>query len=99
MIGLLVQLLADKSPLDECHCLEINWLPNMMPQSFSDNSTRVAHVVVIAIFSFFAVLALILRLWARKIQRVALELSDYLLVLGLVWTALDGALRRHTDVE
>ena len=70
----------------------------MTPQSFSDDSTRVAHVVVIAVFAFFAVLALILRLWARKIQRVALELSDYLLIVGLVWTTQHGVLRWRSDV-
>ena len=79
--------------------MEANCLPNMTTtQSFSDDSARVAHVVVVAVFSFFAILALILRLWARKIKRVALDLSDYLLVVGLVWTALERALGRRSDV-
>ena len=69
------------------------------PQPFSDDSARVSHVAVVAVFSFIATVALILRLWARKIQRVTLDWSDYLVIMGLVWTALKGALGRRSDVE
>ena len=42
------------------------------------------HITVIAVFSGVASVAVGLRFWARKIQSMPLELSDYLIVLGLV---------------
>lgn len=42
------------------------------------------HAMLIIIFSFFACIAVLLRLWARRIQHLALTLSDYVIVLGLV---------------
>ena len=42
------------------------------------------HITVIAVFSAVASVAVGLRFWARKIQNMPLELSDYLIVLGLV---------------
>ena len=56
----------------------------MTSQSWSEDSTRVAHVAVLAVFSFLALLAVILRLWARRIQKNIWELSDYLVIVGLV---------------
>ena len=44
----------------------------------------VFHFVLIAIFSGLAIIAVGLRLWARKIQKQVFWLSDYLVVLGLV---------------
>ena len=70
----------------------------MTVEAFSDDRTRVAHVVVLAVFSFFALLAVILRLWARKIQKIGWDLSDYLIILALVRIALSGVLRRCSDV-
>ena len=90
--------LAVKPLVDKCYCLEINCLSNMSSGSFSDDPTRVAHVVVIAVFSFLAVLAVILRLWARRIQRMRLDLSDYLIIVALVRIAPGGMLRRCSDV-
>ena len=42
------------------------------------------HFILLVIFSGFAITAVILRLWARKIQKQACGLPDYLIVLGLV---------------
>ena len=64
----------------------------MAPTPFSQDPTRVAHVVVLAVFSFLALLAVIFRLWARKIQRHTWEVNDYLVIVGLVGVALD---RKH----
>ena len=55
-----------------------------MAQSVEQSSSRVTHVVVLSVFSFFALVAVIFRLWARKVQRSRLELNDYLCVTGLV---------------
>ena len=87
-----------ESFVDKCYCLIINCLPNMTSGSFSDDPTRVAHVAVIAVFSFLAVLAVILRLWARRIQRMHLDLSDYLIIVALVRIARGGVLGRCSDV-
>lgn len=57
----------------------------MAPTPFSQDPTRVSHVVVLALFSFLALLAVIFRLWARKIQRHAWETNDYLVIVGLIW--------------
>ena len=55
-----------------------------MGQTWADDSTRVMHVVVMTVFCFIAVVAVLFRLWARKIQRFRLELNDYLCIAGLV---------------
>ena len=44
----------------------------------------VTHAVVIIVFSFLACVACTVRLWARRIQNIALSLSDYTIILGLV---------------
>lgn len=36
------------------------------------------------LLSIIAILAVALRLWARKINKIRVDLSDYLIVLGLV---------------
>ena len=40
--------------------------------------------VLLLVFSIIAILAVALRFWARRIQKVCLELNDYMIVLGLV---------------
>ena len=45
---------------------------------------HVAHFVLIVVFSGFAITAVILRFWARKIQKQGFALHDYLTALGLV---------------
>ena len=42
------------------------------------------HAVTILVFSVLACTAVALRLWARRIQNLALSVSDYGVVLGLV---------------
>ncbi len=44
----------------------------------------VKHVSIISVFSGLASVAVVLRFWARSIQKMSLELNDYLIVLGLV---------------
>ena len=55
-----------------------------MSDSFAKDPTRVTHVAVLSIFSFFALVAVIFRLWARRVQRSRLEVNDYLCIVGLV---------------
>ena len=52
-------------------------------QSF-DMSYQMVHSVLLLVFSSIAMLAVFLRFWARRIQKLALELNDFLIVLGLV---------------
>ena len=42
------------------------------------------HVAVVSVFAFIALISAILRVWARKIKKTRLELSDYLCLGGLV---------------
>ena len=44
----------------------------------------VKHVAIISVFSALASVAVVLRVWARRIQNMSLELNDYLIMLGLV---------------
>lgn len=44
----------------------------------------VKHITVISVFSGLASVAVVLRFWARRIQRMSPELNDYFIVLGLV---------------
>lgn len=45
---------------------------------------EIAHVVILLVFTLFATIAVALRFWARQIQKQALALNDYLIVVGLV---------------
>ena len=49
-----------------------------------DMSYLILHSVLLIVFSLTATLAVALRLWARKIQKLALQMSDHLMILGLV---------------
>jgi hypothetical protein len=44
----------------------------------------VEHMIILAIFSFVALISVVLRFWARRIQKLASELNDYLIIVGLV---------------
>lgn len=55
-----------------------------MSDAFAADPARVSHVVVLSIFCLFAILAVVFRLWARKMQRARWELNDYLCVVALV---------------
>lgn len=48
--------------------------------------SKTMHVSVISGFAILALIFVILRLWARRIKTVRLELNDYLCVGGLVYT-------------
>ena len=48
------------------------------------------HVSVVSVFAFLALVAFILRVWARVIKKNRLELSDYLCFGGLVNAPLRG---------
>lgn len=77
--------LAFLSEQEHCQGAESSkHLERMATTAFEDDPTRVLHVALFSIFSFFAVLAVILRLWSRKVQRHAWDWSDYLIILGLV---------------
>ena len=47
-------------------------------------SYELAHVITLLVFTFLATVTVALRLWARHIQKQALALNDYLIILGLV---------------
>lgn len=58
------------------------------------------HAVVIVTFAGLACVAVALRLAARRIQHLALQLSDYVMVLGLVCSGNDyfpGGFVTRTD--
>ena len=42
------------------------------------------HFSLLIVFSALAIIAVMLRLWAQRIQHKAISLPDYLIVLGLV---------------
>ena len=54
---------------------------------FSQDTTRIMHVAVISVFSFIALLAVIFRLWARRLSKNIWEANDYLIIVGLVGVA------------
>ena len=45
---------------------------------------HIKQVIIIATFSCLASVAVILRVWARRIQNMSLELNDCLIFFGLV---------------
>ena len=51
---------------------------------FSQDPTRIMHVAIISVFCFFALVAVIFRLWARKLSKNLWEANDYLIIVGLV---------------
>ena len=55
-----------------------------MAGCFSCDPVRVMHVCVLSVFSFAALVFVVLRLFARKIQMIRWELNDYLCIAGLV---------------
>lgn len=48
----------------------------------------VGQITIVAVFSLLASVTVILRFWARRIQKMALDLNDYLIVPGLVGVSL-----------
>lgn len=52
----------------------------------------IKHVTIISVFTVLASVAVGLRFWARRIQKMSLEWNDYFIILGLVWASLrDGS--------
>lgn len=51
---------------------------------FKHGDVIIMHIAVMSVFSFLAISAVVLRLWARKIKRNVWELNDYLIIVGLV---------------
>ena len=49
---------------------------------------HIKQVVIISVFSGLAVVAVALRLWARRMKNMSLELNDYLIIFGLVRATL-----------
>lgn len=49
---------------------------------------QIVHAVLLVVFSSLAMLAVALRFWARRIQKLALAVNDYLMLLGLVCNLL-----------
>ena len=65
-----------------------------MGDSFAADPTRVMHVAVLSVFCFFALVAVIFRLWARRVQRARWEVNDYLCIVALVIPARRWSLHR-----
>lgn len=57
-----------------------------MADCITCDSARVTHVCVLSAFSLAALVFVILRLCARRIQTIKSELNDYLCIVGLVWS-------------
>ena len=77
-----------------------------MADCFTCDSTRVMHVCVLSAFTFATLLSVLFRFCARRIQRIRLELNDYLCILGLVgsrplecWPNADRTLGLHHGVD
>ena len=47
-------------------------------------SYEFTYVITLLVFTLLATVTVALRLWARRIQKQALALNDYLIILGLV---------------
>ena len=69
---------------------------NVAEQSLVTTGYSILHVVLIIVFAFVACAALAVRLWSRRIQRLAFTHSDYVTMLGLVCRkSLEKLLGRH----
>ena len=60
----------------------------MPPQQVGIESYNIQHIIVLFVFSSLAIVAVILRFWSRRIQRLTLEWNDYLIIPGLVFEDL-----------
>ena len=59
----------------------------MSNQHVGDDSFYIKHIATLCVFSCLAISAVVLRFWSRRIQRLALEWSDFLILPGLVCKA------------
>ena len=71
-------------------------VPEMSNNQLLGREYYIKNVTVIAVFSALATVAVVLRVWARRIQNMPLALNDYLIVLALVRAPLSTAVRTHT---
>lgn len=59
--------------------MESNLIPPPSTHSYLDQ-----YAIVLCIFAVLATLIVILRFWARRVQKVQLALNDYLMIPSLV---------------
>ena len=60
---------------------------------------HIKDVVIISVFSGLATVTVALRLWARRMKNMSLELNDYLIIFGLVRDTLSGVLKYVHSTE
>ena len=69
---------------------------NVAEQSLITTGYSILHAVLIIIFAFIACAALAVRIWSRRIQRLAFTPSDYVTILGLVcWDTMENLQGRY----
>ena len=55
-----------------------------MPFTFSENPQGTTWFAIISFLQVIAFIAVILRLWGRKLQKTALQLNDYAILAAVV---------------
>ena len=60
---------------------------------------HIKQIVIISVFSGLATVTVGLRLWARRIKNMSLELNDYFIILGLVRATLSGDVKYIHSIE
>ncbi|KAM0797175.1 hypothetical protein BDR22DRAFT_466521 [Usnea florida] len=65
------------------------------PQAI-DMSYLILHSVLLIVFTVTATLAVALRLWARRMQKLPLQTSDYLMILGLIFALAQSFLNLYS---
>ncbi|KAL8792152.1 MAG: hypothetical protein Q9195_005248 [Heterodermia aff. obscurata] len=69
---------------------------NVAEQSLVTTGHSILHAVLIIVFAFFACIALAVRIWSRRIQRLALISSDYVTILGLIFALADAGITLYS---
>ena len=79
-------LLPTASTTDLCSLESSNlrYLQKKMASCISCDSATVLHIPVMSVFTFIAIVSVIMRVVARKSQRTSIELNDYLCIFALV---------------
>lgn len=67
--------------------------------SFRGNPEGVKLLAVVVVFLTLAIIAVALRVWARRIKRAALQLNDYYIFLALVLALLVSYTNGYTDTS
>ena len=60
---------------------------------------HIKDVVIISVFSGLATITVGLRFWARRMKNMSLELSDYLIIFGLVSATRSGVFKYVHSVQ